>query len=30
MQNIDLSKNDKFYTKIKDYSFNQIRAYVAK
>ena len=28
MQKIDLSKNDKFYTKIKDYGFNQIRAYL--
>ena len=27
-QKIDLSKNDKFYTKIKDYGFNQIRAYL--
>ena len=25
---LDLSKNDKFYTKIKDYSFNQIRSYL--
>ena len=25
---IDLSKKDKFYTKIKNYSFNQIRAYL--
>ena len=25
---LDLSKNDKFYTKIKDYNFNQIRAYL--
>ena len=28
LQKIDLSKNDKFYTKIKDYGFNQIRAYL--
>ena len=28
IQTIDLSKNDKFYTKIKDYGFNQIRAYL--
>ena len=28
IQRIDLSKNDKFYSKIKDYSFNQIRAYL--
>ena len=28
IQKIDLSKNDKFYSKIKDYSFNQIRAYL--
>lgn len=26
--NLDLSINDKFYTKIKDYSFNQIRTYL--
>ena len=25
---LDLSKNDKFYTKIKDYNFNQIRSYL--
>jgi len=25
---LDLSTNDKFYTKIKDYNFNQIRAYL--
>ena len=28
IQTINLSKNDKFYTKIKDYGFNQIRAYL--
>ena len=28
IQKIDLSKKDKFYTKIKDYGFNQIRAYL--
>ena len=28
IQRIDLSKNDKFYSKIKDYGFNQIRAYL--
>ena len=25
---LDLSTNDKFYTKIKDYNFNQIRIYL--
>ena len=28
IQKIDLSKNDNFYTKIKDYAFNQLRAYL--
>ena len=28
IQRIDLSKNDKFYSKIKDYGFNQIRSYL--
>ena len=28
IQKIDLSRNDKFYTKIKDYGFNQIRTYL--
>jgi len=28
IQIIYLSKNDKFYSKIKDYGFNQIRAYL--
>ena len=28
IQKIDLSRNEDFYTKIKDYGFNQIRAYL--
>ena len=27
---LDLSKNEKFYTKIKDYSFNEIKAFLPK